>query len=979
MNALVPKPVGFFSLKWKALLFFSLVLLIINASFPFFGHQSLMRHFERSQQAAHAHFVVEFNGLLKQTTQRLQQFGGIISSLEGMESALLEHNSSGQLNAFEDHWPLLQLDMGIELVRFYARSGEEIGRFGPTERLAEEEALIKKWLQDLNAKEHPIAFLSCRSLCTQYVLAPILTQGRNIGSILLGASLAEVIVNFQQISGVDVAVMIDEHLNAAMQGPDDLPDRYIPYWRKTVVALTNRELTLPLLKMLAEAAPSLDRVLHGYKTRFLGKDYEVSLISLEGLSGGGSGHLVLMHDISETLHEIRSATKQSILAGIVGLLLSEALLLGILWTPMSRLNKISEKLPLLAQGAFSRVRAGIRPSSGRWGGMDDEIDLLDKTAVALSYQLERLEAKVEKRSQSLAKRMEELADEKDFVSHLLDTARVIILTQDRAGRLMMINQYGSNLTGFAPDEISGESFISLLSSDHLGENLPLSLKTLADGTREDLSHESVLVCKDRSTRNIVWFHSRLKRKSPESPVILSVGLDFTERKQAELRLSWLADHDSLTGLFNRRRFQGELERTLSEAARYKRRGALLFFDLDQFKYVNDTRGHHAGDALLKEVAAQLSRLVRSTDIICRLGGDEFALVIAESDEKGAVQVAQKILEVLNEVEVPALENSYKVSASIGITIFPTQANTVRELLSNADLAMYQAKEGGRGGWHLFTGREPIRERMKERLFWRNKVKQALKTDDFVLHFQPVQELGTKRIAFYEALIRMRRKDGGLIAPGTFIPVAEQSGLIHLIDQMVLEKVLAHQAQLAKKGLEVTFSLNLSGYALNNPGLLPHLKRLLAQAGANPKAIIIEITETAAVADLSAACKLMNEIKALGCRFALDDFGMGFSSFNYLKQLPVDFVKIGDTFIRELPLHPDDQIFVKSLSDVTRVLGKKTVAEGVENPEILHLLRSYGVDYAQGYHIGRPNPLLLEEIAEQQNPPSLADKAQGKEA
>ena len=952
----------FLSLKWKALLFFSLVLLIINASFPFFSYRNLMEHFDKRQKASHEHFVEEFNGLLKHTIQRLHQFGGIISSLEGLESALLERKKNGNLAAFENHWPLLQLDMGIELVRFYSTSGEEWGRFGPTDRLAGEEPLIQKWIEEVKRKERPISFLSCHTICTQYVMAPILTRGRNIGTILLGASLAEVIVNFQQISGVDVAVMIDGESELGEGAvPPARTGRYIPYWNQKIVALTNSQLTLPLLRMLAEAAPSLESVIDGHKTRFLEKDYEVRLIPLPGLSDPGPGHLVIINDISETLKAIRAATQQSVLAGILGLLLSEALLLGILWTPMSRLNKISEKLPLLAQGDFIAVRAAVQQDDRRWVKVDDEIDLLDKTAVSLSYQLEELEDKVKKRTNALANRMEELANEKNFISHLLDTARVIILTQDRTGKVMMMNQHGSNLTGYQSSELSGKPFVMLLSSDHLVENITGDLNALALGNREHLSHESILVCKDRSTRNIVWFHSRLRRKGVHEPVVLSVGLDFTERKQAELRLSWLADHDPLTGLFNRRRFQNELERTLSEASRYKRTGALLFFDLDQFKYVNDTRGHHAGDALLKEVSTQLSRLVRSTDIICRLGGDEFALVISETDEQGAVQVAQKIIEVLNEVEVPVLEHAYKVSASIGITIFPAQGATVRELLSNADLAMYQAKERGRGSWHLFTGQEPIKERMKERLFWRNKVKQALDADGFVLHFQPVQEIETRQTSFYEALLRMRRKDGGLIAPGTFISVAEQSGLIHLIDQMVLEKVITHQASLARRGLNITFSLNLSGYALNNPALLPHLKKILKQTGADPRSIIIEITETAAVSDLSAACTLMDEIKALGCRFALDDFGMGFSSFNYLKQLPVDLVKIGDAFIRELPLHSDDQIFVKSLSDVTRVLGKKTVAEGVENPEILKILRTYGVDFAQGYHIGRPKSQLLEEL------------------
>ncbi len=399
-----------------------------------------------------------------------------------------------------------------------------------------------------------------------------------------------------------------------------------------------------------------------------------------------------------------------------------------------------------------------------------------------------------------------------------------------------------------------------------------------------------------------------------------------------------------------------------ESKRYERSGALLFFDLDQFKYVNDTRGHHAGDALLKLVASQLSRLVRSTDIISRLGGDEFAIVISETDEIGATQVAQKIAEYLADVEMPILKHSYQVSASIGIALFPEHGESVQELLSNADLAMYQAKARGRGSWHLFTGKEAIKTQMKERVYWRDKIKHALDHDGFVMHFQPVQNIASGEIAYYEALLRMRDQDDTLIAPGAFIPIAEQCGLIYAIDHMVLEKVITRQAEAARAGLNVGFTLNLSGYAFNDPELLPHLKETLTRTGANPRNIVIEITETAAVSDLVAACSLMNEIKTLGCRFALDDFGTGFATFNYLKQLPVDIVKIGDTFIKEIASHPDDQIFVKSLTEVVKGLGKQTIAEGVEDEATLLLLREYDVDFAQGFHVGRPARELLEEVS-----------------
>ncbi len=522
----------------------------------------------------------------------------------------------------------------------------------------------------------------------------------------------------------------------------------------------------------------------------------------------------------------------------------------------------------------------------------------------------------------------------------------------------MLNQHGADLSGYSQQALSKKTFLSLLSPHDLGPGLKDDLKALSTSKRDHLSHESVLVCKDGSNRHIVWFHSHLARKKAHEPAILSVGIDITDRKRAEVRLSWLADHDPLTGLFNRRRFQSDLERILAETKRYDRMGALLFFDLDQFKYINDTRGHHAGDALLKVVAAQLSRLVRSTDFISRLGGDEFALVISESDEKGAIQVAQKVTEYLKDVVVPVADHQYKVSASIGIALFPRDGETVQELLANADLAMYQAKERERGTWHLFSGHEHLKERMHKRVYWKNKIREALDQNRFVVHFQPVQNVATREIYFHEALLRMKGEDGKLILPGAFIPIAEDCGLIHSIDHFVLENVVTRQAQLEKEGYRSTFSINLSGHAFGDRELLPNLKRTIKRTGADPKAFIFEITETAAVSDLVAACKLMNEIRELGCRFALDDFGTGFSSFNYMKQLPVDFVKIGDTFIKELASHTDDQIFVKSLTEVTRGLGKKTVAEGVEDAHTLKLLGEYHVDFAQGFHVGRPSEKII---------------------
>ncbi|MFQ5596656.1 MAG: EAL domain-containing protein [Nitrospiria bacterium] len=942
----------FLSLKWKVLLWASLVLLIVNVSFPFLHYRHLIGQFDGHRNAVHKQYAREFEKRLKQTADHLQRLGSLIPSLDGMRAALASHENDKIAAVFDPHWTRIRSNNRIDTLRFYSDAGKTLASWGASGALAEQDPLIKTWIDKAAASGHPLMALLCRRECTQYVLTPIRLDGKTAGTLLLGTALSRMIADFQQISGIDIGLIVKSGGNHT---PSAHPSAGIPSWNAHVASLTHEGHTLPLLKWIAGQNPSLDPAKTSRKTTFNQIDYDIGFIPLHGLADGGSGHLVIIGDISEALSKIRIVTKRSLLAGFLSLLFSEVFLFMILSNPTTRLVRIAETLPLLAQSAFGYVRSSVRWKEKHW--RTDEIDILGNTAISLSYQLEKLENEVQKRTKTLADRMDELSTEKAFVSNLLDTARVIILTQNDTGEIVMVNQHGSDLTGYPQGDLSGRKFTSLLAPDQTSPDLAEALIKLVDGKQGDLSHESVISCRDRSTRHVLWFHSHLARKDAKDPAILSVGLDFTARKRAELRLSWLADHDSLTGLFNRRRFQSETDRILAEAKRYNRSGALLVFDLDQFKYVNDTRGHHAGDMLLKAVADHLSRIVRSTDFVSRLGGDEFALVISEVGQEGAVQVAEKIIEFLNEVEIPVFEDCYKVSASIGIALFPKHGTTVQKLLSNADIAMVQAKDRERGNWHIFSGQEPIKARMQKRAYWEDKIKQALDKDDFVLHFQPVQDVSNGSTYFYEALLRMHH-DEKLILPGAFIPIAETCGLIFPIDHMVLNKVIAAQAHLASKGVQTTFAINLSGHAFNDRELLPHLEKTLRHSGADPKSIILEITETAAVSDLVAACTLMEEIKALGCRFALDDFGMGFSSFNYMKQLPVDFVKIGDTFIRDLSTHADDQIFVKSLSEVTRGLGKKTVAEGVEDEKTLALLREYAVDFAQGYHVGKPAPTIV---------------------
>ena len=438
----------------------------------------------------------------------------------------------------------------------------------------------------------------------------------------------------------------------------------------------------------------------------------------------------------------------------------------------------------------------------------------------------------------------------------------------------------------------------------------------------------------------------------ELDLLESTSMRLADQLQkSEKELIWQAEHDALTGLKNRHRFRHDFQQILKHSKRSGHEGALLYFDLDQFKYVNDTSGHQTGDILLKLVADQIKKTIRATDICARLGGDEFALILPETGKEGAIKLADKIQEMLAEISLPSEEHVHRTSASIGIVMFPSHGDNVEELVSNGDIAMYHAKDNGPGNTYLFSESNRTREQIHQRLRWKDIIESALNENRLILYFQPILDTTSNTISHHEALLRLVQDDGEILPPGTFIAEAEHTGLINLVDYHVLELALRHLSE--NKTAVNKIAINLSGKTINDENLVSHIIDLLSTYQVAPESIIFEITETAAVADILVASKIMKEIISIGCQFALDDFGIGFSSFYYLKQLPAQYIKIDGAFIRNITSNRDDQLFVQAITSVSSGLGKKTVAEFVENQEALDLVREYGVDYAQGYHIGKP--------------------------
>ena len=429
--------------------------------------------------------------------------------------------------------------------------------------------------------------------------------------------------------------------------------------------------------------------------------------------------------------------------------------------------------------------------------------------------------------------------------------------------------------------------------------------------------------------------------------------DVTQEQQTAQQLVYLAERDSLTGLFNRHRLHEEMEKLIAEAERTSTQGALLFFDLDEFKYINDTFGHYAGDATLIRIATELSTLTRRNEVLARLGGDEFALLIPQiSDLKQAEDLAERVVQAIARLPLIFEEQPLRVTISLGIALYPQHGTTIVELIAHADTAMYQAKACGKNTWQVYRPELDMGKEMVARLTWNERLSHAFEKNLFRLHFQGVYHTADRTLSHLEALVRMidEEKPGGLVMPALFIPIAEKSGKILELDRWVINEAVTVLARHLKLR---ALAINLSGRSLADPSLPRYIQDTLARHGVDPHRLLIEITETSAIGDLHDAGRFIEALHLTGCATCLDDFGTGFSSFAYLKYLKVDTLKIDGLFIRDLPNDHDNQLFVKSIADVARGMGKITVAEFVEDEATLELLNRFGVDLVQGYFLDRP--------------------------
>jgi diguanylate cyclase (GGDEF)-like protein/PAS domain S-box-containing protein len=529
------------------------------------------------------------------------------------------------------------------------------------------------------------------------------------------------------------------------------------------------------------------------------------------------------------------------------------------------------------------------------------------------------------------------------------------------GRTTFVNPAAAVILGRSAEEMIGAEIHGFLHCDgngtmlHNAESCPMVTRSSASGASK--SGEDVFWRGDGTSFPVDYIRTAIRNNGQITGAVLTFN-DTTERKRFESQLKYLADHDALTGLFNRRRFEEELARQVAHTQRYGG-GAALLLDLDNFKYINDALGHQGGDELIRSVAGLLRGCLRQTDVLARLGGDEFAILLPRVGRERAEEMAIRLVRAVRGHTVVASERPIRVTTSVGVTVLGQAELTAEEVLVEADIAMYEAKEAGRDRYAIYTPEVGSRMRSKAGTPWTERIRNALVDDGFVLYCQPILDLGKGEVSQYELLLRMRGdEDGDVILPGAFLPPAERFGLIRDIDRWVVHEAINVLARLEQQGsdVELLLEINLSGKSVGDPELPKLIAQDLTATGLDPSKLIFEITETAAIANIEDAAKFARGLNQLGCRFALDDFGAGFGSFYYLKYLPLDYLKIDGDFIEKLATSPVDQRMVRAMVEVARGLEMKTIAEYVGDDDSLKLLRSFGVDYAQGFHIGKPAPI-----------------------
>ena len=926
----------FVSLRWKAGIFISIILILLTTSWTWININKQLVIFQNNISNNFIHVTKVLNQLITNEALQLSSFSQLIIKQYVDES---KENALAEKNILNDQWLFLNINLDIDFIGIYDEAG-----------ILVEEAFSDSFVKDAHLKDildnavtqKPITnshHLHCDNNCHLIVFEPYITNNGQDGVIVIAKNIAGLVRLFSITTNSDLAILLNTEGKPSIALTDE---RLINNGKHYIWAISNAHTNLGILKASSRTAPfyiqnNLDTFSYNNSIYFI-KKIENSVSESKN-----QATFINIHDYSTEQKNLENNIILGLIFGIIGLFITGVIFILITSHFIKRVLNISDTLFLLPKQEFIKAKEQLNLKNR---STTDELSLLESSTYQVIGDLEHLNHEILDKNALLQGKIGELDKSRAFLDRIFNNSQIFSTTQNRDHKIIKSNQ----------------KFVDEFGSKHqsFSQLIPLErdLMSFKDNTAllfskriNTFQHQTFTTNNNDKRLFIAWAHS-IETDEFGNEVILSIGMDQTIEKKAEDDLRWIANHDTLTGISNRRAFNNHLQSLLKN----NKSGALIFIDVNRFKQINDIYGHNAGDNVLINIAHTLRDNFGNTTIPCRFSGDEFTVICPEIKKEDLPSILDNMATVLNShIELQG-GGVLSYSVSIGAAFFNQENHDIEALIINADMAMYHAKEKGLGYWHIFDPSDPRAEQLKRDNRTIVSVRKALKNQLFYLEYQPILNIENNVISHYEALIRINDEEIEPISPGIFIPLAEKTGEIRDIDKWVINQALSDLNTLLKSNISTKIAINISAPTLQSDTFTSLITEALSRHSISSHSLIIELTETSYIENFQQVLYNLKKITSFGVTVALDDFGVGFSSFTYLKQLPLSYVKLDGSYIRDLVSHKSDQVFVKSLASMTEAFGMKTIAEFVENQETLDLLQTLGVTHGQGFHIGKPKPL-----------------------
>jgi diguanylate cyclase (GGDEF)-like protein len=931
----MPRSPFFFSLRWKLAILFGSVFLLMHSIFSYFAYRHAIESFYLDRVKEHRNHLHIARALTEDSFLVLEQLAEMLSIFGEQRSRSDTSRGQTSFTMLDEKWSRWQLSWGIENIVFFDSNGATIKSWGSP--MPTDDATIHKVIHS----EIPGHRTICDSICFQQAVVPVIGRSQTVGAYGVTRSFADIMIKYKQATGADIGILsADNTLSGAPEHP----------WPYQLAGLTLSD-NKGLYQYIA-AHVALSELNDQTKTIHLaGATYEIGIVPIQE-DKKQSPLFLFINDITEIEENLQKDLQKVWLYGVISLLGSLTLLPVLLHYTFSRVARLSGALPLLAAHQYDKFRERI--GFKKIASTDyDEVDQLHQTALTLAQQLQSLEQEVHSNTLTLIKKSRELAIERDFIRQLIDTAPIIILTQKLNGIILTINQAGVQELGREEHSIKGKIFDLLIPETEWEHHKKLSMLRSGEITGQ-FQVDGQLISETGKTRDISWLHSLFNPpNNPDEAVILTLGVDNSERSQYQQKMLTQPIQDPVTGLASYQQFRDELTIALATARRYDYLIAVLLFDIDPYEEINNLHGPRAGEMMLTWVARRLKDSLRSIDRLSRINKNVFALLISHVKPDHLDNFAKKLIQDIGASPFIHTGKNYRLNAHIGIAVYPEHGLTPNDLYANADAARLHAGQIGPGSFHCCRLSQDSQLKIEQMLNLRQMLEQAIMKDRFVLEYQPVLDSRSSELHHYECLLRLPQDDGEQLLPEVFLNHAEELGLAGKIDCIAFKQALRTLNETGRQGKDFRLSINLSGKVFEDSGFYDDVAYLFDLYDIGAEKIIFEIPEAAVESHYTQAKTLIQQFKRLGCGVALDNFGVSFSSFYYLKNLPIDYVKISAPLIRQIDHTLDDRMFVKSLSDVAHTFGKLTIAKSVESGDVLETLNELGIDLVQGSLIGNP--------------------------